>query len=37
LKLIFARAADGLPLAHDAPAIAGTREPNWLDRRIDVV
>jgi farnesyl-diphosphate farnesyltransferase len=37
LKLIFARAAAGLPLAQDAPAIAGTREPGWLDRRIDVV
>jgi farnesyl-diphosphate farnesyltransferase len=37
LKLIFARAADGLPLAQDAPAIAGPREPNWLERRIDVV
>jgi hypothetical protein len=37
LKLIFERAADGLPLAADVPAVAGTREPGWLDRRIDVV
>jgi farnesyl-diphosphate farnesyltransferase len=37
LKLIFARAAAGLPLAHAAPVIAGTREPRWLERRIDVV
>ncbi|HVY65325.1 MAG TPA: phytoene/squalene synthase family protein [Gammaproteobacteria bacterium] len=37
LKLIFARAAAGLPLATDAPAAAGMREPSWLDRRIDVV
>ena len=37
LKLIFARAADGLPLAKETLGIAGAREPNWLDRRIDVV
>jgi farnesyl-diphosphate farnesyltransferase len=37
LKLIFSRAADGLPLAAETPAIAGAREPAWLDRRIDVV
>lgn len=37
LKLVFARAADGLPLAVETPVIAGLREPAWLDRRIDVV
>jgi farnesyl-diphosphate farnesyltransferase len=37
LKLIFARAADGLPLATEALAVADAREPGWLDRRIDVV
>ena len=37
LKLIFARAAGGLPLARDVLAAQSEREPRWLDRRIDVV
>ena len=37
LKLIFARAAHGLPLAAETRSIAGAREPTWLDRHIDVV
>ncbi len=37
LKLMFARAADGLPFASDALSAAGARESGWLGRRIDVV
>ena len=37
LKLMFARAADGLPLATDVVSAAGMRESGWLGRRIDVV
>jgi farnesyl-diphosphate farnesyltransferase len=37
LKLMFVRAADGLPLVRDALSAAGTRESGWPGRRIDVV
>jgi farnesyl-diphosphate farnesyltransferase len=37
LRLIFDRAADGLPLESDALAAADGREPSWAHRRIDVV
>jgi farnesyl-diphosphate farnesyltransferase len=37
LRLIFARAADGLPLARSALIAATSPEPAALDRRIDVV
>jgi farnesyl-diphosphate farnesyltransferase len=37
LKLMFARAADGLPLATQPLPVAGARESDWLARRIDVV
>jgi 4,4'-diapophytoene synthase len=37
LRLIFARAADGLPLATEPLSAAGARESDWLGRRIDVV
>jgi farnesyl-diphosphate farnesyltransferase len=37
LKLMFARAADGLPLASEPLSTAGARGSDWLGRRIDVV
>jgi farnesyl-diphosphate farnesyltransferase len=37
LRLMFARAARGLPLAAETLRVPGAREPGWLDRRIDVV
>jgi 4,4'-diapophytoene synthase len=37
LKLMFARAADGLPLATGPLSAGGARESGWPGRRIDVV